>query len=82
MPDQPTKQLNLRVEPEYEDLVRETVAQIRRGGPPFRNALTALIANHEQAIFMIEDEIIAHFDRLEARVARLESRLNGGNDQP
>ncbi len=38
-----TKAVNMRIEEQFEELLRETVYGIRKGGPEFRHNLTALL---------------------------------------
>lgn len=72
MPERPTKQINLRIEPEYEALLRGVTKQIRKGGPTFREALEAFVLDHNSAKYLTAEEINQRFDSLEARLARLE----------
>ena len=77
MPTQPearTKQINFRIEPEHEGLLRETVDLIRRGGPSFRAALSKMIEDHVAARDMTVDELDDRFVAIEQRLAQLEAK--------
>ncbi|SNT04339.1 hypothetical protein [Tropicimonas sediminicola] len=76
-----TKAINLRIEIEHEDLVRDVISQIRTGGPGFRTALEQLLADESAAQYMPAREIHARFSQLEQRVKALEAaeaREHGG----
>lgn len=68
-----TKQINFRIEPEHEALLRETVDQIRRGGPSFRAALSKMIEDHVAARYMTVNELEDRFTAIEGRLADLEA---------
>ncbi len=70
-----TKQVNIRIEPEFEDLLKHAVDQIRRGGPTFRAALEALIKDHKGARYMTRSDLETRFDALERKILELESAL-------
>lgn len=83
-----TKAINLRIEHEHEQLVRDVIGRVRNGGPGFRAALRALIEDDAAAEYVPAQEIQAKFTALEKRlpdsaeadalvrrVAALESRL-------
>ncbi len=72
-----TKAINLRIELEHEQLVRDVIARIRTGGPGFRSALKALIDDDGAAEYVPAREINARFADLERRVATADE--NGGN---
>ena len=86
MPTQPearTKQINFRIEPEHEGLLRETVDLIRRGGPSFRAALSKMIEDHVAARYMTVDELDDRFVAIEQRLALLEGkRGRRSGDEP
>ena len=73
-PDARTNQINFRIEPEHEGLLRETVDLIRRGGPSFRAALSKMIEDHVAARYMTVDELDDRFVAIEQRLALLEAR--------
>ncbi|NDR59630.1 hypothetical protein [Aliiruegeria sabulilitoris] len=76
-----TKAINLRIEYEHEQLVRDVIGRIRQGGPGFRAALKALIADEAAAEYVPAAEIHARFAALEKRLpddaaaAALETRI-------
>lgn len=67
-----TKAINLRIEVEHEQLVRDVIAHIRTGGPGFRTALGKLLDDESAAQYMPAREIHARFSQLEERVKALE----------
>jgi hypothetical protein len=72
-----TRQFNVRLEPEHVDLVRKVIDRLRRGGPAFRTALTALIEDGDAHVTMPASHIHARFNGLEERISRLEAALAG-----
>jgi hypothetical protein len=71
-----TRQFNVRMEPEHAELLRRIVERLRRGGPAFRTALTALLDDHDSHIALPASQIHARFNGLEVRIARLEAALS------
>jgi NADH:ubiquinone oxidoreductase subunit E len=72
-----TKQFNVRLEPEHAELVRTVIDRLRRGGPAFRAALTALIDSTDTHVYLPASHIHARFDALEVRLARVEAAVGG-----
>ncbi len=68
-----TKAINLRIEHEYEQLVRDVFARIRNGGPGFRQALRALIDDENAAAYVPAHEVHARFGELERLVHKATS---------
>ncbi|WP_270731173.1 hypothetical protein [Shimia sp. Alg240-R146] len=71
-----TKAINLRIEHEYEQLVRDAFARIRNGGPGFRKALRALIDDENAAAYVPAHEVHARFGELERLVHK--ASIDGG----
>lgn len=80
-----TKAINLRIETEHEQLVRDVISRIRKGGPGFRTALRALIEDERAAEYVPARELQDRFADIERqirseagepeRLADLEARL-------
>ncbi|WP_068108507.1 hypothetical protein [Tropicimonas marinistellae] len=69
-----TKAINLRIEVEHEQLVRDVISHIRTGGPGFRSALQRLLEDEGAAQYIPARELLAKFAELEARIKALEPR--------
>lgn len=63
-----TKAINLRIEHEHEQLVRDAISRIRKGGPGFRAALRALIDDEAASEYVPAQELHARFADLEKRI--------------
>ncbi|MDV7143225.1 hypothetical protein R3X27_11085 [Tropicimonas sp. TH_r6] len=63
-----TKAINLRIEHEHEQLVRDVISRIRKGGPGFRAALRALIEDERAAEYVPAHELHARFADIEKRL--------------
>ncbi|PRY20653.1 hypothetical protein CLV78_11226 [Aliiruegeria haliotis] len=67
-----TKAINLRIEYEHEQLVRDVIGRIRTGGPGFRSALRALIDDDKAAEYVPAKEIHSRFSLLERQLRSFE----------
>ncbi len=76
-----TKAINLRIEHEYEQLVRDTFSRIRNGGPGFRKALRALIDDENAAAYVPAHEVHTRFGELE-RLVRQATSEKGSEIMP
>ncbi len=63
-----TKAINLRIEHEHEQLMRDVIARIRKGGPGFRAALRALIEDERASEYVPAQELHARFADIEKRL--------------
>ncbi len=68
-----TKAINLRIELEHEQLVRDVIAKIRTGGTGFRTALRGLVHDDSVTDYVPATEIHARFSEIEARLRALEA---------
>ncbi len=71
-PETVTKAINLRIEHEHEQLVRDVIGRIRKGGPGFRAALRALIDDEKAAEYVPAQELRARFADIERRMLAAE----------
>jgi hypothetical protein len=70
-----TKAINLRIELEHEQLVRDAIAHIRVGGPGFRIALRKLLEDESAAQYIPARELHVRFAELEERIKSLEANV-------
>lgn len=70
-----TKAINLRIELEHEQLVRDVIAKIRTGGPAFRSALQGLMEDDSASEYVPASEIHARFAQIERRLQVLEEAV-------
>ena len=77
-----TKQINFRVEPKFGQAARAIIDRLRRGGPAFREALVALLEDHDAAIYLPASVIYARLNELDARnLSAGGARRDGCNNQ-
>ncbi len=70
-----TKAINLRIEEQFEQLLRDSVGGIRKGGPEFRRSLQALLNDLKMDNPLPNACVQDKLDALELRIKILESRL-------
>lgn len=69
-----TKAVNLRIEEQFEGLLRESVNGIRKGGPEFRRSLQELLNSLKADGSAVDQDLRERLSALEARVQHLEQR--------
>ena len=79
--DSQRKQVNFKLTPEHEEIVRSFVQKLREGGPSYeRLARTFLLEKYEPRYMHIE-ELNLRFGRIESRLLDLEQHLGSRADR-
>ncbi len=69
-----TKAINLRIEEQFEQLLRDSVGGIRKGGPEFRRSLQTLIDDLKMDTALPRASVQEKLEALERRIQALEGQ--------
>lgn len=73
-------QVNLKLSPEQEEIVRELVHKLREGGPSYERLVRHFLLEGYEPRYMHIDELILRFGQLESRLCHLEQLVSSLTD--
>jgi hypothetical protein len=70
------RQVNLKLTPNHEEIVRDMVNRLRSGGPSFEKLVREFLLNGYEPKYMHVDELDLRFGHVERRLIELEVRMS------
>jgi hypothetical protein len=75
------RQVNLKLTPDQEEIVRALVQQLREGGPSYERLVRNFLLEKYEPRYMHISELNLRFGRIESRLLELEQRLGSKPDR-